>query len=36
MSGKIHLPLPEGLANKKAIINMKSDDNKSFLWCVES
>ena len=27
-------PLPEELANKKAIVNVKSEDNKCFLWCV--
>ena len=27
-------PLPKELANKKAIINVKSEDDKCFLWCV--
>ena len=29
-----YIPLPKELANKKAIINMKNDDNQCFLWCV--
>ena len=34
LSGETWLPLPKGLDNKKAIINMKNTDNKCFLWCV--
>lgn len=26
--------LPPGLKNKKAIINMKNDDNECFKWCI--
>ena len=29
-----YIELPEYLKNKKAIINMKNEDNKCFLWCV--
>ena len=29
-----YIDLPEYLKNKKAIINMKNEDNKCFLWCV--
>ena len=32
--GETWLPLPNELANKKAIINNKNKDNKCFLWCV--
>ena len=28
------MPLPKGLSDKKAIINVKNEDNKCFLWCV--
>ena len=34
MRGDTWIPLPKELANKKAIINMKNEDNKCFLWCV--
>ena len=34
LRGETYLPLPEELAVKKAIINMKNDVNKCFLWCV--
>ena len=29
-----YINLPKELKNKKAIINMKNEDNKCFLWCV--
>ena len=29
-----YIDLPPNLKNKKAIINMKNQDNKCFLWCV--
>ena len=29
-----YIDLPKELKNKKAIINMKNEDNKCFLWCV--
>ena len=29
-----YIDLPDKLKNKKAIINMKNEDNKCFLWCV--
>ena len=32
--GETWIKLPEELAAKKGIINMKNKDNKCFLWCV--
>ena len=32
ISGGCHIELPKQLANKKAIINIKSNDEKCFLW----
>ena len=29
-----YIDLPKELKNKKALINMKNEDNKCFLWCV--
>ena len=29
-----YIDLPKELKNKKAIVNMKNEDNKCFLWCV--
>ena len=34
LRGETWIPLPNELANKKAIINMQNKDNKCFLWCV--
>ena len=34
LRGETWIPLPTELANKKAIINVKNEDNKCFLWCV--
>ena len=34
LRGETYIPLPEELTVKKAIINMKNNDNKCFLWCV--
>ena len=34
LRGETWIPLPRGLASKNAIINMKNEDNKCFLWCV--
>ena len=34
LRGETWVPLPKELADKKAIINMKNEDNKCFLWCV--
>ena len=34
LRGETWIPLPKELPNKKAIINMKNEDNKCFLWCV--
>ena len=32
--GSSYIELPEYLKNKKAITNIKNDDDKCFLWCV--
>ena len=32
--GSRYIPLDPYLANKKAIINMKNEDDKCFMWCV--
>ena len=32
--GSSYIPLDPYLANKKAIINMKNEDDKCFMWCV--
>ena len=34
MKGKSHIPLPNFLMRKKAIINMENKDDKCFLWSV--
>jgi len=34
LKGSSYIPLPEELANKKVIINMKNDDNYCFKWCI--
>ena len=34
LRGRSYIPLPKVLKNKKAIINMKNDDNECFKWCV--
>ena len=34
LRGNTWLPLPKELADKKAIINMKNQDNKCFMWSV--
>ena len=34
LRGETYIPLPGELAVKKAIINMKNNDNRCFLWCV--
>ena len=34
LKGSSYIDLPKVLKNKKAIINMKNEDNKCFLWCV--
>ena len=34
LRGETWIPLPKELANKKAIINMKNEDNKCFLCSV--
>jgi hypothetical protein len=34
LKGSSYIPLPKELAAKKAIINMKNEDNECFKWCV--
>ena len=34
MDGSSYIELPEPLANKKAIINLKNTDNKCFMWSI--
>ena len=34
LGGSSYIELPESLANKKAIINLKNTDNKCFMWAV--
>ena len=34
VAGRSYLPLPEKLANKKAIVNVQNKDNNCFLWSV--
>jgi hypothetical protein len=34
LRGSSYVPLPKVLANKKAIINIKNNDDKYFLWSV--
>ena len=34
LKGSSYIKLPKFLEDKKAIINMKNDDEKYFLWCV--
>ena len=34
LRGSSFLPLPDKLKNKKAIVNMKNEDNQCFKWCI--
>jgi hypothetical protein len=34
LRGSSYIPLPQTLAKKKAIINIKNDDDKCFLWSI--
>ena len=34
LRGSTYIELPKYLKDKKAIINMKNDDDKCFLWCI--
>src|SRR6266496_3525939 len=34
LKGSSYIQLPDYLANKKAIINMKNEDDQCFKWCV--
>jgi hypothetical protein len=36
LRGASYIPLPKTLANKNAIINLKNEDNKCFLWSILS
>ena len=36
LKGSSYIPLPKALANKKAIINVKNDDNKCLEWALKS
>jgi hypothetical protein len=34
LKGSSYIPLPKELGAKKAIINMKNEDNECFKWCI--
>ena len=34
ISGSSYIPLPAKIKNKKAVINIKNEDNQCFKWCV--
>ena len=34
MRGSAYFPLPDWIMRKKAIVNIRNDDDKCFLWCV--
>ena len=34
ISGSSYIPLPARIKNKKAVINIKNEDNQCFKWCV--
>ncbi len=34
VNGSSYIPLPEWVANKKAVINIKNDDNNCFIYSV--
>ena len=34
LKGNSWIPLPETISKKKAVINMKNEDNECFKWCV--
>ncbi len=34
LGGSSHIPMPEKLRGKKAVINMKNEDNECFKWSV--
>ena len=34
ISGSTFIPLPAKIKNKKAVINLKNEDNQCFKWCV--
>ena len=33
LGGSSHIPLPSYLKTKKAVVNMKNEDEKCFKWC---
>ena len=34
IAGRSFIPLPKEVVNKRAVLNIKNDDNKCFMWCV--
>ena len=34
LGGSSFIPLPQKIKNKKAVINMKNNDNQCFRWCI--
>jgi hypothetical protein len=34
LNGSSHIPLPKFIADKKAVINMKNEDDQCLKWCV--
>ena len=34
LSGTAHIPQPKKIADKKAVINMKNEDDQCFKWSV--
>jgi len=34
IKGNSYIPLPTSLAKKRAIINMKNEDDQCFKWCI--
>ena len=34
MRGSAYIPLPDWIMRKKAIVNIRNNDGKCFLWCV--
>ena len=34
LKGNSWIPLPEAISKKKAVINMKNEDDECFKWCV--
>ena len=34
LKGSSHIPLPDWISNKKAIVNIENKDEKFFIWCI--